>query len=246
MSGTRAADQPESAGLQREPSRHQPPDDGRGHSASRTPASTSRSRSSTGRTSSTGSRRRSPSGRREHAYRSDRDLVVLTTGNAYLVVISDHATVDSTRAQVTTAQALHDRAVDRNKAGVIAAHRRAARPGGAADPAATADRRRKPARDRQADAGAYHRPAEGPGVPGRQTPFRSRRSMASPSTRRSNARTRHGPTTSARERRCGPRSSPGSPRRRRTIRRSPRRRTTATSEVPTSARRTGPSVSRSR
>ena len=47
-------------------------------------------------------------------------MVVLSTGNAYLVVISDHATVDSTRAQVTTAKALYDRAVDRNKAGVIA------------------------------------------------------------------------------------------------------------------------------
>ena len=55
-----------------------------------------------------------------HTYRNDRDLVVLSTGNAYLVVISDHATVDSTRAQVTTAKALYDRAVDRNKAGVIA------------------------------------------------------------------------------------------------------------------------------
>lgn len=55
------------------------------------------------------------------SYRSDRDLVVLTTGNAYLAVIADHATVTSTRAQLTTAHALHDRAVDRNKAGVIAA-----------------------------------------------------------------------------------------------------------------------------
>ena len=55
-----------------------------------------------------------------HTYRNDRDLVVLSTGNAYLVVISDHATVDSTRAQVTTAKALYDRAVDRNTAGVIA------------------------------------------------------------------------------------------------------------------------------
>ena len=52
--------------------------------------------------------------------RSDRDLVVFTTSNTYLVVISDRATVDSTRAQLTTAQALHDRAVDMNKAGVIA------------------------------------------------------------------------------------------------------------------------------
>jgi outer membrane protein TolC len=55
-----------------------------------------------------------------HTYRSDRDLVVLATGNAYLAVISDHATVDSTRAQVATAKAIHDRAVDQNKAGVIA------------------------------------------------------------------------------------------------------------------------------
>ncbi len=55
------------------------------------------------------------------SYRSDRDLVVLTTGNAYLAVTSDHATVDSIRAQVTTAKALYDRAVDQNKAGVIAA-----------------------------------------------------------------------------------------------------------------------------
>jgi outer membrane protein TolC len=56
----------------------------------------------------------------QYAYKSDRDLVVLITGNAYLTVIADHATVNSTRAQLTTAQALHGRAVDRNKAGVIA------------------------------------------------------------------------------------------------------------------------------
>jgi outer membrane protein TolC len=56
-----------------------------------------------------------------HAYMSDREIVVLSAGNAYLVVISDHATVSSTRTLVTTAQALYDRAVDRNKAGVIAA-----------------------------------------------------------------------------------------------------------------------------
>ena len=42
-------------------------------------------------------------------------------GNAYLMVISDRASVDSIRAQLTTAQTLHDRAVDQNKAGVIAA-----------------------------------------------------------------------------------------------------------------------------
>jgi outer membrane protein TolC len=57
----------------------------------------------------------------QHAYRNDRELVVLTTGYAYLAVISDRATVDSTAAQVTTAKALYDRASDQNKAGVIAA-----------------------------------------------------------------------------------------------------------------------------
>ena len=56
-----------------------------------------------------------------YAYKSDRDLVVLVAGNAYLTVISDHATVSSTSALVETAKALYDRAVDRNKAGVIAA-----------------------------------------------------------------------------------------------------------------------------
>ena len=46
--------------------------------------------------------------------------MVLTTGNAYLLVISDAATVDSIRAQVTTAQTLYQNDVDQNKAGVIA------------------------------------------------------------------------------------------------------------------------------
>jgi len=51
---------------------------------------------------------------------NDREMVVLAAGNAYLTVISDRATVDSTRAQVTAAHVLHERAVDQNKAGVIA------------------------------------------------------------------------------------------------------------------------------
>jgi len=53
-------------------------------------------------------------------YKSDRDLVVFTTGSAYLLVISDMATVDSTRAQVQTAQTLYQNSVDQNKQGVIA------------------------------------------------------------------------------------------------------------------------------
>ena len=54
------------------------------------------------------------------SYKSDRDFVILVTGNAYLQVIADGANVDSDRAQVKTAQTLYDQAVDQNKAGVIA------------------------------------------------------------------------------------------------------------------------------
>jgi len=54
------------------------------------------------------------------SYQSDRDLVVFTTGGAYLLVISDEAAVDSIRAQVRTAQALYDQGVDKNAQGVIA------------------------------------------------------------------------------------------------------------------------------
>ncbi len=56
----------------------------------------------------------------QYTYKSDRDLVVFTTGSAYLLVISDAATVDSTSAQVQTAQTLYNNSVDQNKHGVIA------------------------------------------------------------------------------------------------------------------------------
>jgi outer membrane protein TolC len=56
----------------------------------------------------------------QYTYKSDRDLVAYTTGSAYLLVISDLATVDSTRAQVQTAQTLYQNSVDQNKEGVIA------------------------------------------------------------------------------------------------------------------------------
>ena len=56
----------------------------------------------------------------QYSNKSDRETVVLAAGNAYLTVISDRATVDSTRAQLTTARTLHERALDQNKAGVIA------------------------------------------------------------------------------------------------------------------------------
>lgn len=57
----------------------------------------------------------------QEAYRNDRDLVVLTTGDAYLLVVSDAATVESTRAQVETAQTLYQKTSDQHKAGVVAA-----------------------------------------------------------------------------------------------------------------------------
>ena len=53
-------------------------------------------------------------------YQSDRDLVVFTAGNAYLLVISDTAAVESIRAQVRTAQSLYDQDVDKVAQGVIA------------------------------------------------------------------------------------------------------------------------------
>jgi len=56
----------------------------------------------------------------QYSYKSDRDLVVLTTGNAYLLVISEEATVDSIRAQVKTAQTLYQRDADQHKQGVVA------------------------------------------------------------------------------------------------------------------------------
>ncbi len=57
----------------------------------------------------------------ELSYKNSRDLVVLATGNAYLVVIADQALVDSVRAQVRTADALYRRAADQRKAGTVAA-----------------------------------------------------------------------------------------------------------------------------
>ncbi len=56
----------------------------------------------------------------QYTYKSDRNLVVFTTGSAYLLVISDQATVDSVRAQVKTAQTLVQNDVDLNKHGLIA------------------------------------------------------------------------------------------------------------------------------
>jgi len=56
----------------------------------------------------------------QYTYKSDRNLVVFTTGNAYLLVIADMSTVDAVRAQVRTAQTLVANDVDLNKHGLIA------------------------------------------------------------------------------------------------------------------------------
>lgn len=56
----------------------------------------------------------------QDSYKNERELVVLTTADAYLLVISDAATVDSTRAQVATAKALYQKTSDQHKAGVVA------------------------------------------------------------------------------------------------------------------------------
>lgn len=53
-----------------------------------------------------------------YSYKDARDLVTLAVGNAYLQALAGAARVDTAQAQVTTAQALHDRAVDQQKAGV--------------------------------------------------------------------------------------------------------------------------------
>ncbi len=56
----------------------------------------------------------------QYTYKSDRNLVVFTAGSAYLMVIADMATVDSVRAQVTTARTLVQNDVDLNQHGLIA------------------------------------------------------------------------------------------------------------------------------
>ncbi len=56
----------------------------------------------------------------QYTYQNSRDIVVLAVGNAYLLVISDSATVESQQAQLKTSQALYQRAVDQRKAGVSA------------------------------------------------------------------------------------------------------------------------------
>src|ERR1700730_12998831 len=54
------------------------------------------------------------------SYKSSRDLVVLAVANAYLQVIADSSTIESQQAQLSTSQALYQRAHDQVLAGVAA------------------------------------------------------------------------------------------------------------------------------
>jgi outer membrane protein TolC len=54
----------------------------------------------------------------QYSYKDARELVVLAVGNAYLVAIATAARIETTDAQVTNAQALYNKAVDQQKAGL--------------------------------------------------------------------------------------------------------------------------------
>jgi outer membrane protein TolC len=56
-----------------------------------------------------------------HTYKDARELVVLATGNEYLLTISASARVDAAQAQLETAQALYSKARDQQAAGVVPA-----------------------------------------------------------------------------------------------------------------------------
>jgi len=56
----------------------------------------------------------------DYTLRDARDLVVLAVGFVYLQAIADEARIETDEAQVKTAQALYDQAVDRVKAGTAA------------------------------------------------------------------------------------------------------------------------------
>ena len=53
-----------------------------------------------------------------YSYKDAREFVVLAVGNAYLMAIATAARIETTGAQVKNAQALYDKAVDQQKAGL--------------------------------------------------------------------------------------------------------------------------------
>src|ERR1700726_250609 len=57
----------------------------------------------------------------QYSYKDARELVVLAVGNAYLLAIATTARIETTDAQVKNAQALYDKAIDQQRAGLIPA-----------------------------------------------------------------------------------------------------------------------------
>ncbi|MFZ0770667.1 MAG: TolC family protein [Candidatus Sulfotelmatobacter sp.] len=54
----------------------------------------------------------------QYSYKDARELVVLAVGNAYLLAIANAARIETTEAQVANAQALYNKAVDQQNAGL--------------------------------------------------------------------------------------------------------------------------------
>jgi outer membrane protein TolC len=54
----------------------------------------------------------------QHTYQEARELVVLAVGNAYLMAIATSSRIEASEAEVANAQALYNKAVDQQKAGV--------------------------------------------------------------------------------------------------------------------------------
>jgi len=55
----------------------------------------------------------------QYTYQNARDLVVLVSANLYLQAVAGESRVDAAQAEVRTAQAVYDRALDMRKAGVV-------------------------------------------------------------------------------------------------------------------------------
>ena len=147
----------------------------------------------------------------QYTYKSDRNLVVFTTGNAYLLVISDMATVDSVRAQVKTAQTLVQNDVDLNKHGLIASIDLLR----AQVEFQTQQQRLIAAEnqvaDRQAHAGAGDRTAERPGIPVDRLGSLRVAGWHYPGAGAPAGHIQQDPTISAPRRRCERRSWPARP-----------------------------------
>jgi outer membrane protein TolC len=54
----------------------------------------------------------------QYTYKDARELVVLAVGNGYLLAIADASRIETGEAQVASAQALYDKAIDQQRAGV--------------------------------------------------------------------------------------------------------------------------------